>query len=322
MPVYNTELYIARCLNSIIEQTFENIEIIAVNDGSKDDSLTIIKNYAIKYDNIKVIDQENKGPAEARRAGVEISNGDYVMFVDSDDWLPNNALELLYNKCIEYNLDYARGTHYVYFSENYKPLFSYDHSKILVGKEFLYYTTHITNELSTAMALYKRSILQNDVFPPSHLNLPNEDYFTTVKMALYINRAGIFNDIPIYYYYQNPNSISKTGALTKFQKNWTLYYNEVRLFFDKHKLLHEFEERLRILEVDKIAFHVAKIDTNDNWYKKVCGYDSSKYPIKYKILHFLIKYPILCKIAINTNRKFKRLIIRLKCNWHRHTGQK
>lgn len=312
VPVYNTEKYLSRCLDSIIAQTFKNIEIIIVNDGSPDGSMAIINNYASKYNNIKVIEKENQGLAEARRSGINIATGDYIMHVDSDDWIPKNAIELLYNKCIEYDLDYARGASYIYFSEKYKPLYQHADPRLLIGKEFLYYATRIDIGLSSTALLCKRSIWLEDVFPPAHLNLPSEDYFISFKLAIHINRAGIFNDIPVYYYYQNPNSLTSIGSLSRNQKNWALFYNEVRKFFAKHNLLQEFGERLHILEVDKLAFHVGDINKDDDWYKKVCKYKTSGYPIKYKIVHFLIRHPHLCKFLVNANRRFKKFKIKMK----------
>lgn len=313
VPVYNTEKYLSRCLDSVIAQTFKNIEIIIVNDGSPDGSMTIINRYADKYDNIIVIEKENQGLAEARRSGINIATGDYIMHVDSDDWIPDNTIELLHNKCIEYDLDYARGTYYDYFSDKYKPLYQYQDTGILIGKEFLYYVTRSDVGLSSWASLCKRSIWQEDVFPPSHLNLPSEDYFINFKLGVHIKRAGIFNEIPAYYYCQNPNSLTSTGALSKNQKNWDIFYKEVRIFLDNQNLLQEFEERLHVLELDKLAFYVDRIIKNDDWYKMVCKYDPSSYPTKYKILHYLIRYPDLCRFVINTNRRIKRFIVKLKC---------
>lgn len=98
IPVYNTEKYIKECIESIIKQTYKNIEIIIVNDGSKDNSLSICNEYALKDKRIKVINQKNKGQSSARNKGIKNSNGDYILFVDSDDWIEENMLEILIKK--------------------------------------------------------------------------------------------------------------------------------------------------------------------------------------------------------------------------------
>ena len=81
IPVYNAQNYLEKCLDTLINQTYKNIEIILVNDGSKDNSLQICNNYANKYKTIQVIDQKNGGPSSARNAGIEMASGDYIIFV-------------------------------------------------------------------------------------------------------------------------------------------------------------------------------------------------------------------------------------------------
>lgn len=87
VPVYNVEKHLKKCLNSLLLQTYDNLEIICVNDGSEDDSLKILKQYAKKDERIKIITQENSGQSHARNRGLEAAKGDYVSFVDSDDWI-------------------------------------------------------------------------------------------------------------------------------------------------------------------------------------------------------------------------------------------
>ena len=97
VPVYNAEEYLEQCLDSIVNQTLDDIEIICVNDGSKDSSLEILKRYKKKYCNLKVINQENKGIIGARITGYENANGKYVGWVDNDDFIELS----MYEKCIK-----------------------------------------------------------------------------------------------------------------------------------------------------------------------------------------------------------------------------
>ena len=97
IPVYNTEQYINKCIESCLNQTHKNIEVIAVNDGSQDRSENILNEYALKDSRLKVFNQPNGGPALARSCGIKHANGEWIMFVDSDDYLPLNAAELLYD---------------------------------------------------------------------------------------------------------------------------------------------------------------------------------------------------------------------------------
>ncbi|MGG0848188.1 glycosyltransferase family 2 protein [Peribacillus simplex] len=97
IPVYNVEKYLGRCLDSIINQTYSNLDIIIINDGSSDNSYSIAKSYAKNDTRITLLNQKNQGQAKARNVGISISTGDYILFVDSDDWIENNCVQL----CLE-----------------------------------------------------------------------------------------------------------------------------------------------------------------------------------------------------------------------------
>lgn len=103
LPVYNVADYLRKCLDSLVNQTFKDFEVICVNDGSTDLSLGILEGYALTDSRFKIISQENQGLSGARNTGIEHVQGDYVLFVDSDDWLEENALELLYEHVKGFN---------------------------------------------------------------------------------------------------------------------------------------------------------------------------------------------------------------------------
>ncbi len=109
IPVYKVEEYLPRCLDSIIQQTYKNLEIILVDDGSPDKCGEICDKYAAEDDRIKVIHKENAGVARARNDGIEIATGDYISFIDSDDWIAENTYEILYNGLKEYDADCSVG---------------------------------------------------------------------------------------------------------------------------------------------------------------------------------------------------------------------
>lgn len=105
VPIYNAEQYLKECIDSIIAQTFMDFELILVNDGSTDNCGRICDEYASKDKRIKVIHKENGGVSDARNKGLEISEGDYIGFVDSDDWIENNMYEILYKLCLDTKSD-------------------------------------------------------------------------------------------------------------------------------------------------------------------------------------------------------------------------
>jgi len=109
IPVYNVEQYLQKCLDSVVNQTLKDLEIICINDGSSDSSLAILYEYAKKDNRIIVLSQDNKGLSATRNRGIEIATGHYIGFVDSDDWLDLDFYEKLYNAAIKYEADIACG---------------------------------------------------------------------------------------------------------------------------------------------------------------------------------------------------------------------
>lgn len=107
LPIYNAGKYVKTTIDSLIMQTFKNFEIICVNDGSKDDSLNIIKSYSQKDNRIKIIDKKNEGVWKARLDGIKVANGDFITFIDSDDYVERNFIEEMYNNITKNNSDMA-----------------------------------------------------------------------------------------------------------------------------------------------------------------------------------------------------------------------
>ena len=118
IPVYNVEQYLRQCLDSVINQTYKDIEIIIVNDCSPDNSLQIIEEYRQKDSRIRLVNLEkNGGLANARNVGINNSNGKYITFIDSDDWISENNIEILYNNIEKYNTDFV-GCEFIWYDNN------------------------------------------------------------------------------------------------------------------------------------------------------------------------------------------------------------
>lgn len=106
IPVYGVEKYISQCLESVINQSYENIEIIVVNDGTKDNSMKIVEEYLLD-ERIKIINKENGGLASARNRGIEEATGEYIYFLDSDDWIEVNTIEVLVEESNNLDIIYS-----------------------------------------------------------------------------------------------------------------------------------------------------------------------------------------------------------------------
>ena len=109
IPVYNSEKFVSRCLDHLLNQTYQNFEIICINDGSKDNSLSILKEYSKKDNRIIVLNQENKGIARTRNIGIKKASGDYIMFVDNDDYMESDYLETYAKNAIDGDYDIVIG---------------------------------------------------------------------------------------------------------------------------------------------------------------------------------------------------------------------
>lgn len=111
VPVYNTEEYIRQCLDSILNQTYQNFECLLINDGSSDNSSDICREYVAKDTRFRYFKKENGGVSSARNLGIELSEGDYTTFIDSDDWVDSDYLEVLYSAILEEQADIAVSTY-------------------------------------------------------------------------------------------------------------------------------------------------------------------------------------------------------------------
>jgi glycosyltransferase involved in cell wall biosynthesis len=175
IPVYNTEKYLTQCLDSVVSQTYPVNEIILINDGSSDQSYEICKNYAAKYHRIKLISQDNSGQSVARNRGLEIATGNYILFLDSDDWIDLELFNIAKEKLEAESLD-ALFFDAKIFQENEEDKVTkniYDRSKaglsrtIMSGMEFLEKTFPYYYTVSPCLAIFKRSFLKekNIKFP-------------------------------------------------------------------------------------------------------------------------------------------------------------
>ena len=164
IPVYNVEKYLAECLDSLINQTLKDIEILCIDDGSKDNSLEILNEYAAKDDRIKVFAQKNSGPGAARNLGIQHAKGEYLTFVDSDDWLKENAMEVVYNCAIEKNTDMLFFSGINYYDEFYQETVFL--KNVIVDKELINfensYRSCLGLPVSTYGKLYKTEFLKKN----------------------------------------------------------------------------------------------------------------------------------------------------------------
>ncbi|MDN3493746.1 glycosyltransferase [Winogradskyella bathintestinalis] len=201
VPVYNVEDYLNRCVDSIINQTHKNLEIILVNDGSVDDSRKICDDYASKDNRVIVIHKENEGSSCARNAGLDIATGEYVSFVDSDDYIYDSMLQKMLDKLVKNKLDVIE----IAPASKNNTTKSYNNfiieDKISAFKRVIKSTT-----FSVWCRLYKASLIKDLRFIPKIIH---QDVFFTIDVLNRVEKLGYLNS-ELYYYNTSNESIIRS----------------------------------------------------------------------------------------------------------------
>ena len=204
VPVYNVENYLERCINSLINQTYKNIQIILVDDGSNDNSPSICDYYKSIYKNIVVIHKENGGLSDARNKGIDVARGEYITFVDSDDYVELDYIEYMYNLIEKDLTEIAICGYIVHFDNQLKKLKDYYNSSKMDTEKVLkriLYSNKI--EVSAWAKLYKTSLFKNVRYPKGKLF---EDIGTTYKLLEKCKVISVGLS-PKYHYIMRKDSI-------------------------------------------------------------------------------------------------------------------
>lgn len=210
VPVYKTEKYLEKCIESIVTQSYRNFELILVDDGSPDKCPRICEDFSKKYDFVRVVHKENGGLSDARNVGVSIAKGQYISFIDSDDFVSNNYLEILIHSIKKYNADIS-AVGIKRFYEDGKNI-SY---KVCTDTFVLNGTEALKNMLyqkdldtSACGLLIKRELVEQNLFPKGKYH---EDEFTTYKYYANANNVAICKQKG-YFYLQRAGSIMHSAG--------------------------------------------------------------------------------------------------------------
>jgi glycosyltransferase involved in cell wall biosynthesis len=236
VPVYKTEPYLRKCLKSIIGQTYKNLEIIIVDDGSPDNCGKICDEYAALDSRIKVIHQKNSGISAARNAGLKIASGEYIGFTDSDDWLDADMFETLYNGALEYNADiticgyyFVKGNKYREVREKHTVLYGREDAMhhLLLDETF---TNHAWNKLC------KRKLFEGVYYPHGRTF---EDIATTYKLVEKADNVVFLNSCK-YYYLQRDESIVGVGNIDSAADRCLMMYERYMDLMERYPGEKEF----------------------------------------------------------------------------------
>lgn len=260
IPIYNVEKYLKKCIESVINQTYKNLEIILVNDGSTDNSKNIIDEYSLIDNRIKVINKKNGGLSDARNVGIEIAKGDYITFLDSDDWIELNMYEKLHEYIKQENADIVQCSYQEVYNEEVDNQNIKEEIKIILGKESLY-NLYGENHVKTVVVwnkLYKIQLFDNIRFPKGKIH---EDESTTYKLLYQANKIVDCN-LPLVYYRQRQGSIINSKFNIKKLDKLEAFHE--RLEFYRKKNLKELEQitLLQILDFTNL-FYIKIKDSDD-----------------------------------------------------------
>lgn len=209
IPVYNSEKYLKQCLDSVVNQTLKNIEIIVINDGSTDNSLQIIQKYVNKYSNIKLINKQNEGCYKARNVGLEMATGEYIAFLDSDDYIESKIYEKLYLKAKDSNADIVSADYYILNDNKLKTVKLSSSLKLLektnnslIGAEQI-----ILDAIHWSRIFKKQMLVEKNIKFHSDIYMADDAFFHIVTM---LNAKKIVYIPDILYTYR----ISRKGSIT------------------------------------------------------------------------------------------------------------
>ena len=257
IPVYNVEKYLPECIESIVNQTYKNLEIILVNDGSTDESLKICNDYKEKDERITVLDSVNKGVSNARNLGLEISTGKYITFVDSDDFVELDFCEIMLQNIKKTDADCViTGYKRVYPNKN--EIIVNSSCQTIDEIEFLDKILEVQTGFGFChMKLWKAEIIRNNNIKFDKKLLVGEDALFCMQCSTYMKKICLL-DKPLYNYRFNNQSLVR-----KFDKNYAnKYLNSMKetekYLFDKYKNNIKISEKIN----NYIVYHILLIIVN------------------------------------------------------------
>lgn len=298
VPVYNVEEYLPRCVDSILAQTYGNLEILLVNDGTKDNSGAICDEYAKKDARIRVIHKENGGLSSARNAGLNVARGEYIAFVDSDDWIERDAYETMLGLALKHDVKLVCAGRYDVNSgsgEKKRGLCP-PGQEVISGQELVRRIFTWDNIDSAAWdKLYHRSLFREIRYPVGKIV---EDVPVTYRIALDAGRAAMC-DKPIYNYFHRPGSIT-TAAVSEKTFHFSQHTAEIYPYIRDN--YPQIQKEARYLRVRSLVYNLLTLELAGKDTRKTFAaqYRQSRKDLREHI-GFVLKSPLFKKQEKLTN---------------------
>lgn len=315
LPIYNVEKYLERCISSILNQQFKSYEMILVDDGSTDDSPMICDRYAKEYSFISVVHKVNGGLSSARNAGLEVASGEYVFWVDSDDWIEQGSLQLLYN-CLQKNHTDIVKFNYFRHADTSERIASTAMPGLYCRKDQIYELVHQALKgasrfgLSVWSHIYKSSFLRDtNLIFISEREIGSEDYLFNLQAYALANSVLILDEC-FYYYDLRQGSLSQRYK-ENIRAQYTNLYCEYRDTLKRIGLYDEFEKHLLhyyVWSMFDVIGHEYTVTYNHSIHE---GRAKVKVLLSQKELRYALKH--VPYNEVNIKRRVLLIWMRFKC---------
>lgn len=313
VPIYNVEKYLNRCIKSIINQSYTNLEIILVDDGSPDRCGEICDEWAKKDKRIKVIHKKNGGLSDARNVGIEIAQGEYLSFIDSDDYVHKDFIKVLYENCLKNNADISMcGFRQTDKDENINKEIKNENIRIIFSKDVLEKKHNIS--CVAWNKLYKKSIFNNIRYPKGKIH---EDVAVIYKIMYYANKI-VITDLELYFYFSAPESIMRSEFSKKRLDALEVIKDSYKFFIENNEKSYayfilrdyldtilEFYKQSYLLKGEKLEIRKELRKEYKKTYKKIISNPNTNISmkLKYVIYRFLpYIYVLVSKIKLRREK--------------------
>ena len=297
VPCYNTEKYVDKCIASIVGQTYSNLEILLIDDGSADSTGNICDEWQAKDSRIRVIHKQNEGPAYVRRTGIEKATADYVTFVDSDDWIDEHMYADMMSALLSTNSDIAQ-CDLCFVQEDGSVEYRKEQptkTSIVIDRveSVLMFLRDYKWHISYCTKIFKKALFEDIAFPKGR---HGGEEAVVMQSVFHKSSHIVFLEYPYYKYYQRGNSFSKTGNIEKEIKKYCDYSDAD---YDHYAFVKKYPEYHSALPLKKIMAAESGI--------RILNY-MILYPKHCKKEYYQTKVEQMCAMSFSSNEKLPRRI--------------
>ncbi|OOE74040.1 glycosyltransferase family 2 protein [Salinivibrio sp. ML290] len=279
IPVYNVEAFIAQCLESVINQTYDNLEIICINDGSTDSSLHVCKSFAKKDRRLHIVDRENQGVSAARNTGLALATGEFIFFIDADDWLAQDAISILVSNSAKADVVAGSATVYHESTNHYTPYKKKRHKEVDLKRNFFQLELVVWNKL------YRHDFIKGLTFKEGIIHEDEEFYWQVFSLE---PRIQIVDNSIIYYRVRSHSITNQLSYDAEHQLNYITIVDSIYNIYSGKRCLYYPFQKSCFKYIQHLKRKGAPSDLYKRHIKAMYGVeDSYMFKLKLKVLKLL-----------------------------------